>query len=158
MTAQCPSGGTAFKNLSVERLPAEAHWNYEVRHCTAYSAVTLCPAEITACCIHLHQQLSVSGRNVHLPYLQQYCLCVVAFLHRHQHCCMSCQCGEMAKHRNTGKSLYFISKYRMFLFPADRRVPTQRSARSSACIATGGRTVAGGCRPNGRSGTNIHKV
>ena len=50
---------------------------------------------------------------------------------------ISCQCGEMAEHRNTGKSLYLISKYRMFLFPADRRVPPQRSARCSACIATG---------------------
>jgi len=115
----------------------DVYWNYKVRHWTSYSAATLCQATITASCIHLHQQLSVGGRNVHLLYLEQHCLSVVAFWHRHQHCSMSCQCGEVAEHRNSGKLLYLISKYRMFLFPADRRVPTQRSARSSACIAAG---------------------
>jgi hypothetical protein len=35
MTAHCPSGVAAFKNLSTERLAAEnvhAYWDYKVRH------------------------------------------------------------------------------------------------------------------------------
>ena len=86
------TGGAAFRNLSIERLPAEnvdAYWNYKVRHWTAYSAVTLCPAAITASYIHLegevpmHQQLSVSGcpecpPAVLLPYLSVWC-CACSF-------------------------------------------------------------------------------
>ena len=56
------------------------------------------------------------------------CCCILAL-------CMSCQYGEVAENSNTGKFLYLIFKHRVFLFPADRRAPTQRSALSSACIA-----------------------
>jgi hypothetical protein len=53
MTTHCPSGGAAFKNLSIERLPAEnvdAYCNYKVRHWTAYSAVTLSGSDHSLLC------------------------------------------------------------------------------------------------------------